>query len=84
MLQQNEDTQSQFLEKKQIALKTKIDQQQGQITEIQKELNSLPPNADTHYINKNFTNLKVFISFEPHYNIIIFTCLKAFFLLGCA
>ncbi|XP_025408631.1 circadian locomoter output cycles protein kaput-like isoform X4 [Sipha flava] len=58
VLQHDGCSQSELLKKNQITLKSKMDQQHGQLKEIQKGLNSLSSNADTHYIAKNFTNLK--------------------------
>lgn len=66
VLQHDGSSQSQLLKKNQITLKTKMDQQQGRLNNIQKELNSLSSNADTHYITKNFTNLKVYNFFSGH------------------
>jgi hypothetical protein len=72
VLQHDGCSQSELLKKNQITLKSKMDQQHGQLKEIQKGLNSLSSNADTHYIAKNFTNLKVFIFFWSHYNLTCF------------
>ena len=49
-----------LLEKKQNTLKTKMDQQQGQLKEIQTELNSLSSNANTHFLATDFSHLKVY------------------------
>jgi len=37
-----------------------MDQQQGQLKEIQTELNSLSSNANTHYLATDFSHLKVY------------------------
>lgn len=63
VLQQDGCKGSELLQSKQIALKTKMDQRQGQLTEIQTELNSLSSNADTHFLTANFSNLKVSLTF---------------------
>ncbi|KAE9538039.1 hypothetical protein AGLY_006011 [Aphis glycines] len=57
-LQYNRSLESALLEKKQNTLKTKMDQQQGQLKEIQTELNSLSSNANTHYLATDFSHLK--------------------------
>jgi hypothetical protein len=49
-----------LLEKKQNTLKTKMDQQQGQLKKIQTELNSLSSNANTHFLATDFSHLKVY------------------------
>lgn len=59
VLQHDGSVESDLLEKKQTMLKTKMDQQQGQLKEIQTELNSLSSNADTQFLTTNFSNLKV-------------------------
>jgi len=59
VLQKDGSVESEMLEKQQITLKTKMDQQKGQLNEIQTELNSLSSNADTHFLATNFSNLKV-------------------------
>lgn len=73
VLQKDGSVESEMLEKQQITLKSKMDQQQGQLKEIQTELNSLSSNADTHFLATNFSNLKVyFIIFSMHINKINF------------
>ncbi|XP_015367926.1 PREDICTED: circadian locomoter output cycles protein kaput-like isoform X2 [Diuraphis noxia] len=57
-LQHNRSLESALLEKKQNTLKTKMDQQQGQLKEIQTELNSLSSNANTHFLATDFSHLK--------------------------
>uniref|UniRef100_A0A2S2NJX9 Aryl hydrocarbon receptor nuclear translocator-like protein 1 n=1 Tax=Schizaphis graminum TaxID=13262 RepID=A0A2S2NJX9_SCHGA len=57
-LQYNRSLESALLEKKQNTLKTKMDQQQGQLKEIQTELNSLSSNANTHFLASDFSHLK--------------------------
>ncbi|XP_026813405.1 aryl hydrocarbon receptor nuclear translocator-like protein 2 isoform X1 [Rhopalosiphum maidis] len=57
-LQYNGSLESALLEKKQNTLKTKMDQQQGQLKEIQTELNSLSSNANTHFLASDFSHLK--------------------------
>lgn len=37
-----------------------MDQQQGQLKEIQTELNSLSSNANTHFLATDFSHLKVY------------------------
>jgi len=37
-----------------------MDQQQGQLKEIQTELNSLPSNANTKSLAKQFSHIKVY------------------------
>ena len=59
VLQQDGAEESEQLVKKQILLKTKIDQQQGQLNEIQTGLNSLSSNADKSFLTSNYSNLKV-------------------------
>lgn len=59
VLQQDGSVESELLEKKQNTLKTKMDQQEGQLKEIQSELNALSSNANTHYLNTDLSNLKV-------------------------
>lgn len=59
VLQHDGNVESELLEEKQNSLKNKMDQQEGQLKEIQSELNSLSSNADTHYLATNFSNLKV-------------------------
>lgn len=59
VLQHDGSVESELLEKKQITLKTKMDQQQGQLKEIQTELNSLSSNDDTNLLASDFSNLKV-------------------------
>ncbi|XP_016662822.1 circadian locomoter output cycles protein kaput isoform X2 [Acyrthosiphon pisum] len=58
VLQHNRSLESALLEKKQNTLKTKMDQQQGQLKEIQTELNSLSSNANTHFLATDFSHLK--------------------------
>lgn len=62
VLQHDGSVESELLEEKQNSLKNKMDQQEGQLKEIQTELNSLSSNADTHYLTTNFSNLKVCIT----------------------
>jgi len=59
VLQHDGSVESELLEEKQNTLKNKMDQQEGQLKEIQTELNALSSNADTHYLTTNFSNLKV-------------------------
>jgi len=59
VLQHDGIVESELLEEKQNSLKTKLDNQVGQLKEIQTELDSLSSNADTHYLTTNFSNLKV-------------------------
>lgn len=61
VLQQDGAEESEQLVKKQILLKTKMDQQQGQLNEIQTGLNTLSSNADTSFLTSNYSNLKVHI-----------------------
>ncbi|KAL4090265.1 hypothetical protein QTP88_025143 [Uroleucon formosanum] len=58
VLQHNRSLESALLEKKQNTLKSKMDQQQGQLKEIQTELNSLSSNANTHFLATDFSHLK--------------------------
>ncbi|XP_025202262.1 aryl hydrocarbon receptor nuclear translocator-like protein 2 isoform X2 [Melanaphis sacchari] len=57
-LQYNRSLESALLEKKQNTLKTKMDQQQGHLKEIQTEINSLSSNANTHFLATDFSHLK--------------------------
>jgi len=52
-----------------------MDQQQGQLKEIQTELNSLSSNANTHFLATDFSHLKVC------YNIILLLLLLLLLLL---
>nr|AYI50057.1 juvenile hormone receptor methoprene-tolerant [Myzus persicae] len=66
VLQQNRSLESALLEKKQNTLKTKMDQQQGQLKEIQTELNSLPSNANTKSLAKQFSHIKDEVDQQQH------------------
>lgn len=59
MLKHEGNVESELLEQKQITLKTKMDQQQGQLKEIQTELNSLSSNNDTQILVSDLSNIKV-------------------------
>lgn len=75
VLQHDGSVESELLEKKQITLKTKMDQQQGQLKEIQTELNSLSSNDDTNLLASDFSNLKVcyiICNILSHHHSIIF------------
>ncbi|VVC40105.1 Nuclear translocator,Myc-type, basic helix-loop-helix (bHLH) domain,PAS fold,PAS domain [Cinara cedri] len=58
VLQEDGAEESEQLVKKQLLLKTKMDQQQGQLNEIQTGLDSLSSNADTRFLKSNYSNLK--------------------------
>lgn len=44
-----------------------MDQQQGQLKEIQTELNSLSSNANTHFLATDFSHLKVYYYYFSGY-----------------